>query len=185
MSLPATDTDWSALYRRLIAFALAGLRRRNLPATITEAEDVVQQALLHAYSPDHKSWSPDEGSLADFLGSTINGILQNRRRHSSSREEKLPDLERGNHLDSEQVGRSREDAVHAILDASALVGQLLDRLSDDPAAVDVVLTISEGIEKPQEVADKLGVRVEDVYNARKRINRHVTMLRSQVEKGKL
>jgi len=62
--------------------------------------------------------------------------------------------------------------------ADKFVAGFLDELGDDDFLVGVVEQLIDGLEKPRELAAALGVQVQEVYKARKRLSRRLDDYRS-------
>lgn len=66
---------------------------------------------------------------------------------------------------------------------NAAMNEILERVKGDSGLEDVVLCIMEGITKPSEIAEKLGVDVKDINNRQKRLRRTYKDLLENARKG--
>ena len=67
----------------------------------------------------------------------------------------------------------------------AAMDNILERVKGDTELEDVILCIMEGIYKPREISDKLGVDVKDINNRQKRLRRIYKDLYKQAKKGEI
>lgn len=124
--------------------------------------------------------------LYDFLTSQIDSELSNlgrgwinqRFRIASRLEKTFEDGQRENYYDT-VPDESRENpekiALRTELESRAdeFVSGFLDEIEDDDFSIAVVEQIVDGVRKPREIAEALGVQVDEVYKARKRLRRRL------------
>jgi DNA-directed RNA polymerase specialized sigma24 family protein len=168
--------DWSAITKRLVAYAHRRLRRRS----IETAKEIAQEALTRIWDPEYAGWDPaKEPMLLRHLGSVVNGIVRNL--HVSMREraavgrapeivERLAELPEG-----APDGRSADGRM----DARKIVDRLLERTGTDEIVSGIVLLMAEGIDRPAEQAAALDRTVRDIYNARRRLKDHGNAVRAE------
>lgn len=170
--------DWEAVTKRLLVLARARLRTDSLE----RAKEVVQEALTRIWDPAYKDWNPTEQpDLLEHLGSVVNGIIRNI--HASP-------VERGTRVHEPDVVDKIAESVrpgHARLDervhAREVMSMLLKRTENQARVFEVLLLMSEGIDKASVQAQKLGCPVTEVYKARRRLTEHVEALRAELAKG--
>lgn len=175
-----TEADWDELLPKLIGYArlrMKGLTWRGsyngeVPGG-WEAEDFVREAVRKALDGT-RNW-PEKQTLLDFLKGIISSEVSQRveayenvhgRRATTNAAE----------VDSATIDISgiaddfRQSATVAVewTERRALIlAQLDDSIDRDI----VTLIIDEGLDRPQEIAERLGIPIEAVYNARKRLRR--------------
>lgn len=133
--------------------------------------------------------------LYDYLTSQIDSELSNlgiswvnRNFRVASRLEKVTDEGHREAFYESLVDREANDPQDLVLNAEAeraadeFVSGFLDSLEGDPLLTTIVGEILDGAQKPREIAQSLGVEAEDVYKARKRLQRRFDNYRaSRVE----
>jgi DNA-directed RNA polymerase specialized sigma24 family protein len=152
-------------------------------ATDADAEDLVQQALARVVDPQGSPWDPDgTTTFVNHVGSVINGLASNEWRSARVRHEILD-----GHLAHDGQTADDAPAVDAILEEREEQETLRRRgvkllacLGDtDPVATDVLAAAREGFETPAEQAARLGRKVEDVYEAYRRLKYHAAQILAQ------
>ncbi|MEZ4442899.1 MAG: hypothetical protein R3B72_27640 [Polyangiaceae bacterium] len=148
-------------------------RFRLLPQ---DAVDVVQEAITQFLAG-----APSAGlelgaaELMMGVGSRINGIMANRRR---KRIDQAARPTRDGSLPDQSDGGGSEDRLVGKADASKALDLLLERVAGDELLTEAVLAADA---KPGELAHQLGVSAATVYNARRRLDKHVQALRLELE----
>ncbi len=163
------DIDWGAVYKKVRVYAA-----RRTGGDEALAEDLLQQAIADLFDPSKVDWDPKERSLAQDLGSRVNGLLSNLRKKQQRRDEKRADVPKG------WESGSPEDRVLAQDEARQVTDALLEAIADDDMATQVLIAMSED-EKPAETAARLSVPINDVYNARRRLQGHAAKIRATME----
>ncbi len=149
--------DWGEITLRLTLFAV----RRGVPPD--DAEEVVQEAFSQLFDPDYKEWSPDVPSVASLmrhLGSTVNGIIMNKRRRQG-RWGPAVDLARVKLSNGVTADRERHSADWQC--------EVLGRLDGDDDACSIFYLIVDDVPKAADEAAELGWPVARVYEARRRL----------------
>lgn len=171
-----SSQDWPAITKRLVLFAHRRLGGRSLET----AREVVQEALARIWDPAYADWDPiAQPNLIRHLGSVVNGIVRNL--NASARERSVVGRP------SEVLDRLAERGAGAIdgrrvdgqIDARKVIDRLLERTSADELVTDVVLLMSDGVDRPGEQAAKLERPIGDVYNARRRLKDHMSAVRAE------
>lgn len=165
MTRAPADFDWEDAYARFVAYVARRIGRLGLGRGV-EAEDIVQEAFRQALSPAYKAWNPaTQPDFKDYLGSRVNGVLQNARKRKSEA----------------IVAGAVEDTASDFFDptesagdigTSDKVGGLLERLGDDPECLTVVMAMADGCASPREIAAETGLPIDVVYNSNRRLARH-------------
>jgi hypothetical protein len=60
------------------------------------------------------------------------------------------------------------------------LGLLLDECSDDPVLMAVLEAMMDGYDKPAEISEHKGIPVKDVYNAIKKLDRRLEIVRKRM-----
>lgn len=167
---------WAAVYGRLVGWTVN--KKRLEPK---EADEVVREAITQFVAANNNHGDLGERDLLRGVGSCINGNLRNRRRKK---------IEKATSLSTDGVLPEQND--HGLVEADLItadlarraVSALLDRVTeaeaDDDLLPRMVLAMIDGHVKPRELATHLGVGIGDVYNARKRLARHVAAVKSEM-----
>lgn len=157
-----------------------------------KAEDIVETVILKTIAGategrgrGRRIWDGSR-DLYDFLTSQVDSELSNlgrswvnQRFQIASRLDKtFEDGQRENYFDTvadESSESPEETALRSELERSAdeFVSGFLDEIEDDDFLVAVVEQILDGVRKPREIAAALGVPVDEVYKARKRLRRRI------------
>jgi DNA-directed RNA polymerase specialized sigma24 family protein len=172
MADPLAGVDVPALFKRMSLYAARRLGKR---ATLEEGEDLAAEALRQLYDPEFKDWDPTKQSIEDFLGSTINGLVQNRRRRKAPQLlEGAEDLEA---VAGQSSAASPAEVVERKLDGREAMNRLLESIKDDPLVTEIVMLQLDGVEDPKIQAERFGRPRKDIYNARRRLETHLEALR--------
>jgi DNA-directed RNA polymerase specialized sigma24 family protein len=193
--------DWVELGRRLTLYAYGRIHKRSWET----AEDIAQEAIAHlldaAYAPWDRERHPD---LFDCLGHIVNGLAANHFRRKAFRAPHVPIMDdvdgaeddapidpRGQRDAEEQappadavVLSDRTDAAAARGEEArdaALLAELRTRLAGDALAIGLLDQIHAGEGRPKRQADVLGVSVNEVYTAKRRIFHHARAIAREME----
>jgi DNA-directed RNA polymerase specialized sigma24 family protein len=170
------SADWRRLLPKLIRFARArttrsgwwGAAPHRLPAGV-EPVDFVHEAIAKLLSGE-RSWPSDRVALFPFLCGVISGLVSHAAKPMTPIAIEAP------RIDHVLVAMSM--AAHAQIDARLPHAderdRILEALRADPIASKMArLIIDLDLDKPRMIAAALGVSVEEVYKARKRIQRRL------------
>jgi hypothetical protein len=159
-----TEQEWRSISKRLVLYAAKHHRLGN-----DDAQEVAQEAIRRYFDPKYAAWDREKyPELLRFLGSTVNGIVSNMRKRAANRHELATD----NLAESDWHDHS-PSAEQRLLDAALgrkAVGMLLEAAKGNQLVEDVCLQMFCGIDTPAEQASALGVPVESVYEARRRLD---------------
>ena len=168
-------TDWTAITRRLVLLAV---HRHRL--SLEDAEQIAQDAVCRFFDAEYVRYEPDtHGDVARFLGSIVNGLVVNHRRHDAhgtawlvgsaglvdtqpSPEEHAMLAEHGRHALAKLRRRTKRDV---------LVMRLVEAI------------LFDGIHGPTEQAKHLGVRIKDIYEAWRRLREHLEAISISISMG--
>lgn len=192
---------WEDTIRRLNAYASNKTRRLfwrsiyggHLPKG-KEVVDVVQQAIEKVLSGKRK-WDPDiHPDLYEYLKSVIDSDLNHL---ADSKDNKLTRSEtklvsgtdcEGNENEisffdlrpSEQLDPAEDLLQQENEDlAYKFVWNFHESLADKPRLQKIVECMLDDIDKPAEIAEQLGEHVNDIYNARKQLQRRLDEYRNK------
>jgi DNA-directed RNA polymerase specialized sigma24 family protein len=171
------EVDWKRALKRLTAFAFKRLRNSGQRASVQDAQDIACEAIRRVFDPKYKDWDPAaEPNVVQHLASVVNGLVSNRRR--TKRELLLVDAPGATGV-AEPVDES------AAADDKVLASEILDRatarIESDRVATDVLLLELEGVSKPSDQAHRLKLSVSAVNNARRRLENHFAVVRSELQ----
>lgn len=171
------QVDWADVSRRLSLFASRRLGRFGSAA---EAEEIAQEAIRRFLDPDYASWDQaKEPSLLRHLGSIVNGLVRNRSRRAKRRGASIQ-LEEEMHRSAEPLPDRRAAATML---ASRGMALLRTRLANDDLCRQLLDLQIDGVTKASEQAATLGLEINDVYNARRRLAGHVATVREALFEG--
>lgn len=170
--------DWPRVYAEAVAIAL-----KLAPLT---AREIVHEGVTR-YLSGRAPWAPGgQGTLAAHLVTVGRKVLKDQER--TERRRRSPKIV--GMLMAMFADRSQPTPEAAFMEAEekrrdALLFEKLVRelRSEDREALRVVLLVQEGVDEPLEQAERLGVDIESVRNARKRITRRVLALRRGEEES--
>lgn len=161
------QTDWSAEFRRTVDYARALL---GSAASLSDAEDLAAESFGIFFDPEYSDWAPNEPSLHKKLGSIVNGVLRNRRRHKPTTDEIATDFTATAFAGAvaSQCSGPEERAQNMSEAARALV-LMQHEIKGEEHAESVFLLECDDISEPQEQADALGLSIGIIYKARHRL----------------
>lgn len=178
--------------KRLIAYADYKTRRRYWQGILggelpegNEAGDLVAQAVERVLDGRRK-WDPGKDpDLLEYLKSVIDSLASNlvkgwANRHMRTDAALTPprERERGRGVFDDFHGE-RNDPEEELLQkeriqqADDFLWPLLEDLDDDLLLQQMVECIVDGVTKPAEIAEKVGVKKKEVNNAKKRLKKRI------------
>ncbi|HEY0322343.1 MAG TPA: hypothetical protein VGC66_15405 [Pyrinomonadaceae bacterium] len=185
-----TDEQWHALLNVLTYYA----HRRWRGISQEDCEDLIYKTIESVYSGNRNLREGVELATAFFE------IIESYYSHKWEQETIKVIVEETSSEDQEKTETKRVKRVDSLEEAdlielSSLVEsgnpesqaeikerneKIYEMLGDDPElAVIVKLVLDEPGIKPREIAERLGIAVEDVYNATKRLARRVPKLHEE------
>lgn len=162
---------WLAVFKQLVLWAV---RRHGLSQA--DAEEVVQEGIGQYLAAGGVVDLADQKALRWGISSRINGIVNNRRRKKSLREDALDDESLGELVDVGPELRAIGDDI-----VRKAISELLERVEADDLMTGIVMQIADGVEDPADQAKALGRPIAEVYNARRRLKPHVEAVRKLME----
>jgi DNA-directed RNA polymerase specialized sigma24 family protein len=138
--------------------------------SLEDAEQLAQEAICRIFAVDYARYEPDtHGDVLRFLGSILNGLVANQRRHEAYGTSWLvaSDVLVESHSSPEEHAMLAEHGRLAL-------AKLRRRAKRDVLVMRLVEAILfDGIHGPAEQAKHLGVRVEAIYEAWRRLREHL------------
>jgi hypothetical protein len=171
-ALQETDV-WAKARKYLVGWCVGRKRLQE-----ADAAEVVQEA-IRQYIAAGKTASDGLEALLSALRSRVNGVLRNQRTSKSANmlgEALQTDpVDLADAYDPERTVVGQEWARIAI-------GLLLERIQDDELLVEMVMKMGDGVHDPADLAEALGVEIQVVYNARRRLAAHRDAVKASMEK---
>lgn len=184
-----TDDDWADLARRLTLHAFERLHKTSWET----AQEIAHDAIADLLDPAYAEWDRDKyPDVFDRLGSFVNGRVQNhfkrlRRRGNEvpivGDVEDKPEIEGGDDPGEVPVDAPVEGEV--VVDAwspyeepdfitigEVAMATLRARVANDTMCLGILDLIQGGVGHANKHAEALGVPVEDVYTAKRRLLHH-------------
>lgn len=187
--------DWPLLSRQLALYAskratLLYWGREGHPGRLPkgyQARELVTEAIMRLYRGTRR-WDPDQDpDLLDYLRGVVDSLLSSlvrSRDHRVSKERvdvdevDLPDDGRPTPEDN-LLHAERLEIENRVLDG------LLTLTKKDPLVADLLDHLYAGEGRPRVIAEKLHCEVNDIYNARKRLDRMLKELKTQFAANEL
>ena len=151
-----------------------------------DAEDLLADAIEWTCDPDRKPWDPAKGSFFRHMRLVMDRIAFNDARRGAGRFERADEgitFGEGT-LDPHPLP---DEALHEgrkLAWLRRMGSVLLERLQrKDPLAAKVFQVACEGVEDPQEQAERIGCPIEDVYEALRRMRYRGATIRTQDEQA--
>lgn len=185
------EHGWGDTMPRLLKFAISRIRRlswygkRGGEVAISRmAQDFVMDAIAKVYAGERK-WNPE--TCPDLLKYLI-WVIHSDTNHAAQSSENKSTIERDDK--DEFIKQEMEKFLEQMQQFIPLPGDYLlkeeqrqqdeeylsgfiDFLDDDRPLVGIVECIMDGIEKPRDMATKLGVGVQEIYHMKKRLRRRL------------
>ncbi len=200
-----SDDEWRDIALELERYALSVSRdlrwRTRNPVELPGGETVtsiVSKAVEKLFGGD-REWDPEkEPDIRKYLRGVIDSLLNHL---AESQDNTLitvaPEPGSPNHLAWESGSRKRDPAVDWLVppqrspDAALLqqqqaaledraLGLLMDECGDNPVLMAVLEAMMDGYDKPAEISKHKGISVKDVYNAIKRLDRKLEIVRKRL-----
>jgi hypothetical protein len=174
------SVDWGDVFRRLVLFAFRRRQLRGITGSLADAEDIAAEAIRRLFDSHYAAWDPHlEPDLLRHLGSTVNGLISNESRAARLKVERS--------LSDPSVFRSAEEITASVdkiaeTDECQRALRLLEaRVAGDELMKGLVSLESGGVTKAATQATQLGVSVDAIYKARRRLARHREAVRRELE----
>jgi RNA polymerase sigma factor (sigma-70 family) len=188
------QADWDDIYPRALKYALKklsflsgspleGVSKKQV------AHDIVSQAILKIIDGDRK-WEPGRGTILNYLIYVVKSDISHLYRlddykltsrmpvspqkdndRESIETEEL--LKKAHELDKHAADISPDppQSVDNILIEHEICDSLLEVIDGDDELESIVRCMLDGFSKPRDIAEQLGVKPKNIYNAKKRLER--------------
>lgn len=201
------SADWETLGKNMLARAIwrGSTRYRITPTTLfargCSIDDVISHIIQSVFEGSRK-WDPRQKDLEEWLLSQVDSVMDwwlKLRENKNLVYEEFESIERKEDGDT---GFAQSSELEVVLryglpdpetlvvkdideeEANELYNALFDDTSDDPELQEVILAIMDiDNPKPSDVAEKLGIPVEDVYNRKKRLKRRLDKVTATFRKS--
>lgn len=144
-----------------------------------EVEDFIQKAITECLAEMYP-WDVEQQSLIEFLWSLI---LLYIKRYGSRVEAKYdlrattnPQEATAHVADVSNARQSCYQEPEDFVSEQEAVAYILERFRDDPDYRFIEVILCEEVLTPREIAEKLGIEVKEVHNAKKRLKRDEFLL---------
>ncbi len=179
MSNGLESLDWADMTKRLTIYS-----RDRSGVSWEIAEEIAQEAITRFLDPAYAgAWDEDDVSEKDVmkqLGSTVNGIIQNRRRTKS-----LTHVVSADPLDpltalSKRTNPGGQDELEVRELGKRALALLLEELTDEDLLQNIVLQEWWQVSKPADQARNLDVPVAKIYKARRELKDYYDGVRARL-----
>jgi len=205
------SADWEDLGKKMLGRAIwrGSTRYRITKMTIfargCSIEDVVSHIIESAFDGRRK-WDPTKKDLENWLLNHVDSVMDwwlKLRENRDLAYDEFESIEQSTDDGATQVQSIELEAVlrYGPLDpatitenindedqAKELYNTLFDSTADDPELQDVILVMIDmntDFPKPADIAEKLGVSVDEIYNRKKRLKRCLDKVVASLEKKRL
>jgi len=201
------SADWETLGKKMLARAVwRGTTRYRITSKTIFArgysiEDVVSRIIQSVFEGWRK-WDPSEKDLEDWLLSQVDSVIDWWLKLRENKNVAYEEFENTEQKEDHQASIIRSTELETVLqygppdpetlvvkdideeEAKELYNTLFDDTSDEPELQEVILAMMEIDDpKPSDVAEKLGVPVEDIYNRKKRLKRRLDNVMAALRKS--
>ena len=195
------NASWDQIIPELLQYALSKVYQAHFYAISLvkgenpniAAQDIVYGSINKVFSGT-REWNHNEkDNLVMYLRSVIKSEIYhyyNNEKYKTT--ERVPTIRTSDSDDPVETETLQSDqpTPEEILENEEKIKQdeimrdnILKKVEGNPELEEVVLCIMDGIIKPQEIAMKLSIDIESVYNRKKRLRRIFKELQDQVKKG--
>ena len=156
------------LHLLLFGYACTKTRDKEL------AEELAQEAVACVLAGQgFYRWDRDRKSLLDHLSDVIESLLANRRRRAYvKREEPMAEDADDRSPDSKPSAEQQIDSREELERKLHLAERIRERVAKDPIIPAMLKYRKKGIEKPAELATRVGCSAKDIYRAVERLAHH-------------
>jgi DNA-directed RNA polymerase specialized sigma24 family protein len=194
------SADWDSLGKNMLARAIwRGSSRYRVTSTTVFArglsvEDAVSYIIQSVFEGTRK-WDPNEIPLEDWLLNQVDSVMDWWLKLRENRDVAFEELENVAQEDVHDPKSIQKIELEAVLkfgppspekilieetdeqEAKVFFEAVYDDTSDDPELQEMIIAMLDMDDlKPRVVAEALGVPVEDIYNRKKRLQRHLDKL---------
>ena len=172
------EDNWKLITKKLVAYTRWKVLGRYLPQGKTP-EDIAQEAVIKVWEGKRR-WDPQKyPDIYEFLKTVVNSEISHL--FESKNPKYLEDIRENGEIrdlmpNPEEAFLLQEEYEKAIVFKEELE-KSLEKDKDEQALL-VLICLEDEITKPQEIAQKTGLSINEVYKAKKRIRRKAFLLRS-------
>lgn len=199
--------DWETLGKKMLARAIwRGSQRYRITNTTIFArgcsiEDVISYIIQSAFEGNRK-WDPQEKDLEDWLLSQVDSVMDWWLKLRENRNLVYEEFESAGRKEDHENKFVQSSELEIVLrygppspetliikdmdeeEAKELYNALFDDAADDPELQEILLVmIDMDNPTPRDIAEKLGIPVEDVYNRKKRLKRRLDKVMTALRKS--
>jgi DNA-directed RNA polymerase specialized sigma24 family protein len=171
---PATPKEWQELRQVVVTYALRLTRNPD------RADDLTQEAFKRLVTT--RPWNPaTQSSLAKHLMTTVKSLLSHERESKQSEYEEKAVIEQrtidGDATKSaEQMSLDRSESTRSQSSAADQLTDLREALVGHGLELQLIDLTDQGIDDRQEQARITGAKIQEVYDAWRRIRRTLRRL---------
>ena len=201
------SADWETLGKNMLARAIwrGSTRYRITPTTIfargCSVEDVISHIIQSVFEGSRK-WNPHDKDLEEWLLSQVDSVMDwwlNLRENKNLAYEEFESTERKEDRGTKFVQSTELEIVLRYgppdlemlvvkdmdeEEAKELYNALFDDAADEPELQEIILAMMDMDDpKPSDVAEKLDIPVEDIYNRKKRLKRRLDKVMAALRKS--
>jgi hypothetical protein len=205
-----STADWESLGKKMLARAIwrGSTRYRITSSTIFargySIEDVVSYIIQCAFDDNEskRKWNPNVCDLEEWLLNQVDSVMDWWLKLIENKNQTFEEFENVEQNENEEPGNTLLTELKIVLqygspdpetivikdfeeeEAKVLFNALFDELSGEPDLQEVILSMMDVDDpKPREIAEKLDIPVEEIYNRNKRLKRHLDKLMMAYGKG--
>jgi len=191
------SADWDSLGKKMLARAIwRGSARYRITSTTIFARglsvDDAVSYIIQSVFEGGRQWDPNESILEDWLLDQVDSVMDWWLKLRENRDLAFEELENVEQEDTHNTKRVQSVEMEAVLkygppspekilidkideqEAKDLYEALYNDTSADPELQEMILAMMDIDDPtPRVVAEALGIPVEDIYNRRKRLKRHL------------
>jgi hypothetical protein len=179
-----TEAEWRDLWKRLLYYTIKNFGYVQQVGG-TQVEDLIQSAILGSLS-GVRTWLPPKPGVTKqgYLFTSLCSIIRSKASHLVKQRDKLVYLDERDNSDDIPIDQLHLEQRSIASDQNAIYNEfsenLLELVSDDLILTEVVKLLIEMPDiKPRDIAGILGLRIEVVQNAQKRLARRASILREK------
>ncbi len=154
-------------------------------------EDVISH-IIQSIFEGRRKWDPDEKSLEEWLLNQVDSVMDWWLKLRENKDLAFEEFEITERKENRDANLVRSTELEIVLqygppdpetliakdideeEAKEIYNALFDATADEPELQEIILAMMDmDNPKPSDVAEKLGVAVEDVYNCKKRLKRRL------------
>lgn len=175
---------------------MSGADELVVSGTALSPEDFAKNAILELIEGNKIKYHKSKGSLFGLLATAVRHDILDAFKSPEHKRVEIRDTLPPEDDQKDGAGRntfldqlpSQDVSIEELLEQSQYVARVRAALADEPELVAVADAVFEGFVKPDEIAEVLGISVEELRNYRRRIERRLisrALATPKVKPGKL